>query len=99
MDRSTLGGCRAGTDVVNGRRCRCDTIVSRRSSMRDDDLLDDQLRQKKQYAGGYVAWLDGKVILRTETAEEIYRGIEQLSVDQRRVSIEYIEPIDVVRVY
>jgi hypothetical protein len=67
--------------------------------MGDADLMDDQLRQKKQYAGGYVAWLDGKVILSTGTAEEIYRGIEQLPVDQSRVSIEYIEPIDVVRVY
>ena len=65
----------------------------------NDIELDDQLRQKKQYAGGYVAWLDGKVILSAETDGELCDQLDRMPVDQRRVSIEYIEPIDVVRVY
>jgi hypothetical protein len=67
--------------------------------MRDMELEDDLLRQKKQYAGGYVAWLDGKVILSAETDGGVCDRLDQMPVDQSRVSIEYIEPIDVVRVY
>lgn len=67
--------------------------------MSDMERQDDQLRQKKQYAGGYVAWLDGKVILSAETDGELCDQLDRMPVDQSRVSIEYIEPIDVVRVY
>jgi hypothetical protein len=67
--------------------------------MRDIEI-DDQLRQKKQYAGGYVAWLDGKVILSAKTDGELYDLLDQLPADQEaRATVEYIEPIDVVRVY
>ncbi len=63
-------------------------------------LEDDRVRQRKQYAGRYVAWLDGRVILSAETYDQLSDQLDQLPVDQEaRASVEYIEPIDVVRVY
>lgn len=67
--------------------------------MRDMELEDDQSRQRKQFAGGYIAWLDGKVILSAETYDELCDRLDETPVDETRVSIEYIEPIDVVRVF
>lgn len=68
--------------------------------MRDSEFEDDQLRQRKQYAGRYVAWLDGHVILSAETYGQISDQLDQLPADQEaRATVEYIEPIDVVRVY
>jgi prepilin-type processing-associated H-X9-DG protein len=67
--------------------------------MSDMTSEDEQLWQRKQFAGGYVAWLDGHVILSAKTDEELCNRLDQTSVDQSRVSIEYIEPVDVVRVY
>lgn len=67
--------------------------------MRDMELEDDQLRQKKQYAGGYVAWLDGKVILSARTYDELCDRLDEMPDYETRATVEYIEPIDVVRVY
>ena len=65
--------------------------------MRDITYGDDGL--PPDFAGGYVAWLDGNVLLTAETDDEIYDRLEQLAVDQSRVVIGYVEPADVVRVY
>lgn len=68
--------------------------------MCDSELEDDQLQQRKQYAGGYVAWLDGKVVLHAETYDDLCEQLDRLPADQEaRSSVEYIEPIDVIRVY
>ena len=68
--------------------------------MSDMELEDDLLRQKRQYAGGYVAWLDGQVILSAETYGQLSDQLDQLPADQEaRATVEYIEPVDVVRVY
>jgi hypothetical protein len=62
-------------------------------------LEDDRLRQKKEYAGRYVAWLDDRVILSAETDDELCELLDRMPIDDSRVSIEYVEPIDVIRVY
>jgi hypothetical protein len=68
--------------------------------MGNRELEDDQLRQRKQYAGRYVAWLDGRVISSAETYGELSDQLDQLPVEQEAcATVEYIEPIDVVRVY
>jgi len=68
--------------------------------MDDGDVMDDELRQKKQFAGGYVAWLDGKVILSARTYDDLSDQLDRLPGDQEaRATVEYIEPIDVVRIY
>jgi hypothetical protein len=67
--------------------------------MRDMELEDDLLRQKKQYAGGYVAWLDGKVILSAETCDELSDRLDELPREvEARAVIEYIPPADAVYV-
>jgi len=61
---------------------------------------DDKIEQlREQFAGNYVAWLDDTVILSSETYGELCDRLEEMPVDQARVSIEYLEPADVVRVY
>ena len=68
--------------------------------MGNRELEEDQLRQRQQYAGAYVAWLDGRVILSAETYGQLSDQLDQLPVEQEaRATVEYIEPIDVVRVY
>ena len=67
--------------------------------MSDMEIEDDQLRQRKQFAGRYVAWLDGQVILSAETYDELCDRLDQRPDYEARASIEYIEPTDVVRVY
>ena len=64
--------------------------------MDDRELEDDQLRQRKKYAGRYVAWLDGRVILSAETYGELCDCLDQLPDYEPLVSIEYIPPADVV---
>jgi hypothetical protein len=64
--------------------------------MSDVEFEDDQLRQRKQYAGGYVAWLDGQVILSAETDDELCDQLDQMPIDPSRVVIGYIPPADVV---
>jgi hypothetical protein len=62
--------------------------------------MDEQLRQKMLHAGRYVAWLDGKVILTAATDGELYDQLDHLPADQEaRATVEYVEPIDVARVY
>ena len=68
--------------------------------MHNRELEDDQLLQRKQYAGRYVAWLDGRVVSSAETYGQLSDQLDQLPVEQEaRATVEYIEPIDVVRVY
>ena len=67
--------------------------------MSDMEIEDNQLQQRKRFAGGYVAWLDGQIILSAETYDELCDRLDQMPDYEARVSIEYIEPIDVVRVY
>lgn len=57
----------------------------------------DRLRQR--YAGSYVAWLGNEVFLSAPTYDELCDRLDQMPVDQSRLVIGYIEPLDVVRVY
>lgn len=68
--------------------------------MDQSELMTDEMQQRKQFAGRYVAWLDGRVILSATTDAELYDLLDQLPADQEaRASVEYIDRIDVIRVY
>ena len=68
--------------------------------MDNRELEDDQLRQRKQYPGRYVAWLDGRVISSAETYGQLSDQLDQVPIEQEaRATVEYIEPIDVARVW
>jgi hypothetical protein len=56
-------------------------------------------RLRRQYAGNYVAWLDDRVYLSAATYDELCDRLDQMPIDQGRLVIGYIEPLDVVRVY
>jgi hypothetical protein len=64
--------------------------------MRDITYGDDGL--PPQFAGGYVVWLDDKVILTDESYDDLCDRVLQMPVDEARVVIGYVEPVDVVRI-
>lgn len=66
--------------------------------MDDFSFGDDALRER--LAGHYVAWRDGKVVIKAETSDELYDRLDQMPIeDQARVVIEYIRRTDVVYIY
>ena len=58
---------------------------------------DEEMRLRQQYAGGYVAWLDGNVILSAETCDELSDRLDQLPEEvEARAIVECIPPADTV---
>jgi hypothetical protein len=56
-------------------------------------------RLRQQYAGSYVAWLGNQVYLSAPTYDELCDQLDQMPIDQGKLVIGYIEPLDIVRVY
>ena len=64
------------------------------------DVMDPEVeRLREQYAGNYVAWLGNQVYLSTPTYDELMDRLNQMPIDQGTLIVEYLEPLDVVRVY
>ena len=65
--------------------------------MNERDHKIDQLR--KQFAGNYVAWLGDEVFASAETYDDLCDHLDTLPIDQGKLVIGYIGPLDVARVY
>jgi len=64
------------------------------------DVMDPGVeRLREQYAGNYVAWLDNRVYLSAPTYDDLMDRLDQMPIDQSTLIVEYLEPVDVVRVY
>jgi len=53
----------------------------------------------RDFAGGYVAWIDDQIVMMAETYDELSERLQLSSLDLARVVVGYVEPYDVVRVY
>ena len=56
-------------------------------------------RLRREHAGNYVAWLGDQVYLSVPTYDELCDRLDQMSIDQSKLVIGYIEPYGVARAY
>jgi hypothetical protein len=63
------------------------------------DVNPEVERLRQQHAGRYVAWLGDEVYLSAETCDELMNQLNQMSIDQGKLVVEYIRRSDVVYIY
>ena len=64
-----------------------------------DELDSEVQRLRQQYAGRYVAWLGDEVYLGAPTDDGLCDRLDQMPIDQGRLVVEYVEPLDVVHIW
>jgi hypothetical protein len=62
--------------------------------MSDLDDLNDQLGPA--FPGGYVAWLDGQVVMASDTCDGLLDRLSQTTIDETRVVVGYVPPAGAV---
>lgn len=63
------------------------------------EMSPDADRLRREFAGSYVAWLGDEVFLSAETYDDLCDQLNQMLIDQGKLVIGYIEPLDIIRVY
>jgi hypothetical protein len=55
--------------------------------------------QRQRFAGKYVAWRDGTVVVSADSFDELCDELESPGVDTSGLLIEFLEPTDTICVY